>query len=384
MVGNRIGVRWALSILIPLFAMGCIPEFLSCQNDDVKGQVNEQTSPADSAPLMRSQKPERPVSGLDVRPEKSDEPAQGSKVASIRVMVNNIPIFDEEVRQACASQWLGKSSAEQIEIFNSTLNSLIEQEILMQDAITKLTAMGNKKAIEKIKEAASKEFDRHVKDSMKKAGVKSDEDFKALLGRQGLSLENMRHLVERSYLADQYLRSRIMPTVENQLTHPEILEYYQKHPEEFQVQDAVEWQDIFIDASKHATRDEARFFAQQVADKLKQNHDIAQLSKYDDGDSVYRKGLGFGSKRGEIQPSEAEAVLFNLKEGEVGPLVELESGFHIVRLVKRTFAGLMPFDEKAQMLIRNKLGNAIYARERKKLIADLKRKSQIEYSSAVP
>ncbi|MFL5241878.1 MAG: peptidyl-prolyl cis-trans isomerase [Gemmataceae bacterium] len=339
--------------------------------------------PATAAPVTRSQKPEKKVSDLDFQPERTGEAADAKKVASIRVMVNTRPIFDEELRQACAPLLIGKTPAEQAEVFNLSLSNLVDQELLMQDALAKLGQSG-KKYLEKVKAAATAEFDRQVKENMKKTGIKSQDEFKILLDRQGISMEGMRRQVERSFIAQEYLRSLILPSIEHQVAHPQILEYYQKHPEQFHVEDSVEWQDIFIDAGKRASRDEARYFAKQIADKLRQGQNIGELSKYDDGDSIYRKGKGYGTKHGEIQPPEAETILFNMKDGEVAPLLEMENGYHIIRLVKRTHAGQLPFDEKAQAIIRDKLRSEIFAKESKRVLADLHRKAQLEYSTAAP
>jgi hypothetical protein len=264
------------------------------------GQDNSHRPPEPAAagtPLTRSQKPEKKVADLDFQPERTGEAANAKKVASIRVMVGNRPIFDEELRQACAPLLIGKTPAEQAEIFSLSLSNLVDQELLMQDALAKLGQSG-KKYLERVKIAATAEFDRQVKENMQKTGIKTQEDFKVLLERQGISLEGMRRQVERSFIAQEYLRSMILPAIEHQVAHPQILEYYQKHPEQFHVDDSVDWQDIFIDASKHTSRAEARYFAQQIADKLRQGQDFIPLSKYDDGDSIYRKGKGYGTKRG--------------------------------------------------------------------------------------
>jgi parvulin-like peptidyl-prolyl isomerase len=90
-----------------------------------------------------------------------------------------------------------------------------------------------------------------------------------------------------------------------------------------------------------------------------------------------------GRKRGEIRPAEAEAVLFGLKDGQVGPVIELPTGFHVVKLVHRDFAGQMPFDEKVQKQIRDKLRNDLFQKEMKKIVVDLKRRAVIEYSRKV-
>ena len=61
--------------------------------------------------------------------------------------------------------------------------------------------------------------------------------------------------------------------------------------------------------------------------------------------------------------------------------MELETGFHVVRLVKRQHAGRMPFDEKVQKQIRDKLRNQVFQREMKRLVDSLKRTAVIEIAT---
>ncbi|MEI4884068.1 peptidylprolyl isomerase, partial [Klebsiella pneumoniae] len=82
--------------------------------------------------------------------------------------------------------------------------------------------------------------------------------------------------------------------------------------------------------------------------------DFEKLAKYNDGDSAFRKGMGEGNKRGAIRPPELEEILFRMKEKQV-QTVEMPTGIHIVKLVKREFAGTMPFDEETQNTIRDRL-----------------------------
>jgi hypothetical protein len=67
-----------------------------------------------------------------------------------------------------------------------------------------------------------------------------------------------------------------------------------------------------------------------------------------------------------------------MREGQVGPVVELATGFHIFRLAKREFAGRVLLDEKVQEDIRKKLQAQIAEREWKWAVNDLKKKARIE------
>ena len=99
--------------------------------------------------------------------------------------------------------------------------------------------------------------------------------------------------------------------------------------------------------------------------------------QFDNGDSSLRNGEGLGQKRGEIKPPQAEPVLFSLQAGEVGPLVDLGFGFHVVKAVERDVAGPEPFDDKLQVKIRDRLKNVIAEREFKRIVDELKRKATV-------
>jgi parvulin-like peptidyl-prolyl isomerase len=182
-------------------------------------------------------------------------------------------------------------------------------------------------------------------------------------------------------MATEYLRQRIKPYVERP-SHEQMLDYYEQHQSGFKVEDSVEWQDLFISTEKYKTPAEARKVAEDLVRRLRDGAEfVALCERYDDGLSRDRGGKGVGSRRGEIRPEELEDQLFRMRAGDVGPVVEIGSGFHVFRLVKRDYAGVKPFaEEEVQRMIRNKLRGEASARESKKMIADLKRKAVIEYA----
>jgi parvulin-like peptidyl-prolyl isomerase len=317
---------------------------------------------------------------------------QGAEVAlSVRAHVNGVPIFEDEVKEMCLPLLLRLSpdlseserAAKQVQIFNEALEQVIDREVALQDAFARLSR-GGQQYLDKLKTAASKDFDRALRDMKTRSGAKSDEEFKALLRSQGQTLEGLRRQFERNFMFREYVRSRIFPQVERYTSHQEILTYYNDHPSEFQAIDSVKWQDIFIDASRYHTRDEARGFAQQLVTRAQAGEDFNELLKFDNGDSSYRNGEGFGQRRGEIKPQEAEPILFRLKDGEVGPIVEMPTGFHVIRLVKRQYAGLIPLDQNTQEEIRKKLQNAVADRETKRLLAELRQNATIEVEKSAP
>ena len=76
-------------------------------------------------------------------------------------------------------------------------------------------------------------------------------------------------------------------------------------------------------------------------------------------------------------PAQVEATVWTLKPGEVGPLIDMGFGYHIVRVAERKYAGLRPFDHDCQAEIRRKLTSQIADREYKRMVDDLKRKAVV-------
>src|SRR5262249_24100521 len=135
----------------------------------------------------------------------------------------------------------------------------------------------------------------------------------------------------------------------------------------------VKWQNLFIAVGpKHPTLADARCFAEDVVARWRNGEDLDQLLEFDDGTARANKGEGIGETHEDIRPRELEPFLFAMRDGEFGPLVELPTGVHIFRLVKREQGGVMTFDDKVQRMIDNKLRNEVFDRERRYLVRELR------------
>jgi hypothetical protein len=347
---------------------------------------------ASPSSVARSQKPEAgPVVavGLNLAPDRPADALPSRPAARILAVVNNEAILDEEVKAACFQELAGRTEAEQKEVIRRTLTNIIERELIVQEIHTTFTRRGPQgaKTLTKIKEDCAKEFERTVVRRMIKGNhLSGEEELGRFLREHGLSLEMMRRQFEHQWMARMFLQSRVSHYLDT-IGHTQIVEYFDKHPEEFRIADSVNWQDLFVDAAVNGSRTAARAFADKLAAHVRAAEDpakdFAELARqYDRGDSALRKNEGIGHHKGEIQPPDAEPVLFGMKDGEVG-VVEIGSGFHVVRLAHRDYAGPMPFDDKVQKQIKEKLRGDVASREMKRLITDLKRKAVIELAAEV-
>ena len=348
-------------------------------------------TPAGVARMQQAE--ERPirqakVSVLDLTSRQFPQAADGQVAARIRALVNTTPILEEEVREAASRHLVEiqnlaepERTVRYKEIVRRELKQLVERELIIQDMMAKIGVKGRERVLDTVKKKAAEEFDKKVQAMRKtvrdRLNVTSEDDFRALLQAQGMSLEGMRRQNERDFMATAYVRSRMEQALER-VGHEEVREYYRTHPQEFQTTDKVQWQSIFVDAGRFRDRAEARRFAEQLAAQARGGADFQKLAmQHDMGDSRYRNGDGYGQRRGEIQPPEVEAQLFQMRDGELG-LLELANGLQVFKLVKRDYAGTLPLDAKLQTTIRNKLKNDVWEREYKRIVADLRHRATVE------
>ncbi len=316
-------------------------------------------------------------------------PNNAEESVRVRAHVNGVPIFHDEVQQLVYPSLMSLSpqlsdserKARHEQLYQEGLQQIIDRELLIQDMEARLTRNNSKQYLAKLREAAGKEFDKVARQMRQRAAVKTDEEFKSILRQQGQSLEGVQRQFERNFMAREYMKGMVFPRIERWTSHQEIVDYYREHPGEFQQADGVKWNDIFIDSARYKSRQEARAVAEQLANRARSGEKFDQLLKYDNGDASYRNGEGLGQKRGEIKPVECEAPLFAMHDGEVR-VIELANGFHVIMLVERQRAGLIPMDDKTQDTIRKKLQMQIAEREMKRFVDDLKQKSLIEVVAA--
>lgn len=350
-----------------------------------------QPAPA-AAPTQKAeeQKPAQAAapgsSNLNLASYNVSGPAHGTTAARICATVNGVAILDNELREAGYPFFLAtmslpepERSRARHEIMVKELEQLVDREVILQQLFERLK--DQKVALSKLKEAASKDFEDKMRRLRGSTQIKTDDEFKAFLRTQGISLEGVRRQTERNFMAAEWMRHQLHDKLEA-IGHEQVEEYYKRHPEEFQVSDSVVWLDIFLDISRFPNVDAARQLAEALAQKGRNGEDFAKLVRENDqGDSSYRKGEGCGRRRGEIRPPQAEDILFQMKPGEIGPIIAMGSGFHVIKLVSREYAGLKPFDDKTQADIRNKLQSETWEREYKNLIAQMKRKTTVDLST---
>src|SRR5262249_48182176 len=155
----------------------------------------------------------------------------------------NEAILDEEVLAAASQSLAGaRTPEERARVLNDKLNELIDREGVLQDAIARLSGKGGQKDLKVLEDAAPQQVRKQWLHKMMAGNhFTSEEEFKRFLRERNMPLEMVQRHWTRNFMAMEYLRHRIDPHLQK-IGHLQVAEYYQRHPEEFQVGDEVRWQ----------------------------------------------------------------------------------------------------------------------------------------------
>lgn len=312
-------------------------------------------------------------------PAKTAPQLEGDAQVRIVASIGNNPIYESEVREAVYQRIAEyvrltetERAAKEREIFRDELRKIIERELVLDEMTANLTARKQTAMLTKFREAAAKEAEARLREFRKDRGIPSDAEFRSALRSQGLTLAGIRRQIERGFMMQTYLREKFTPNMDK-LSLADIREYYSSHPDEFRSEDQVKWQDLFVLTEQFKTPDEARQYATQLAARATKGEDFVKLvEQYGMGTKT---ATGIGEKPGEIFPQELEPTILALKPGQV-TIKQTETGFHVVRVAERSFAGPRPYDEKLQADIRRKLQGQIYERESRRFVESLWKRTQ--------
>jgi parvulin-like peptidyl-prolyl isomerase len=296
---------------------------------------------------------------------------RSSKV-KVRAWVNGRPIFNDEImleiEMTAGGAFYSAPNDIRDKIYSDTLMRIIDLEIAYQDAVRKLEKVGGR-TLDRLKESVEKEYQKNVRGIRKNVPEDKFVEIEPTYRRQ----------FERQFIGMEYARSRVF-VVLDQIGYLQIKEYYDTHLNEFQKVDSLKWQHVFLAVRKdRPTVADCRAFGESLLARVaaaspdKQEEAFKALAEFDDGDSKTRGGMGFGNRKGEIQPAVLESQLLTLKNGQIGPIHEIPgTGVHLYRLIEREAGGQVPLNETVQNQIRNKIRNQIFEREFKRFTRELK------------
>jgi len=180
--------------------------------------------------------------------------------------------------------------------------------------------------------AKSEDVDRYVGEIMARNKL-TEEQFKAALKQQGLTLEEYRARIKTEMEKTQLLGQEIRTNVT--VSDAEVERYYDSHKDEFATRSGVVVRDIFFPFQQGMTQQDAIRLVEHAKD-VKQMADngqsFAELARrFSQGPGADKGGLLGSFKKGEMSPP-LEQAAFALQPGEVSQPVVTPTGVHLLKL----------------------------------------------------
>jgi|Deesub1362B_J571_1020462.scaffolds.fasta_scaffold07600_3 peptidyl-prolyl cis-trans isomerase C len=208
--------------------------------------------------------------------------------------------------------------------------------------------------------------------------VGGKEKLEEALKARGLTLQRYRKDVEKSLRIQRLFDQEVLSKVK--VEPGEVREFYEANPQYFQVPEEVRVRHIIVRFPSNATdqqKKEALKVIQEAAKRIRNGESFEEVAKEISQDGSAPRGGDLGYfPRGKMVP-EFEKVAFSLEKGKVSEPIETRFGYHLVKVVDKRPAHLVPFEEaksKIESYLKRKKGqDAVRA-----YVEDLKSKAKIE------
>jgi len=210
----------------------------------------------------------------------------------------------------------------------------------------------------------SEYLDEIIEGIKKDNGITTAEQFQEQLGREGLSLDELKRNIQRSVLRRQVLSREL----ESRTAVPEaeVLADYQAHAADHQRPASVKLQEILVEG------DDAEARARQLVTQARAGADFAELARQHSVSSTAKNGGDLGTLvHGELA-KDLEQVVFALAPGAVSDPMAAAGGYRILRVVQKNEAGLLPFDQARGEIVQ-RLSQARMAAEYEKYMEGLRK-----------
>ncbi len=228
----------------------------------------------------------------------------------------------------------------------------IELKLLYVDAKRTIPA----EALENINKQLATRFEEvEVSDRLKNLKLNSRRELESQLAAWGTSLEHEKRAYIEREIAKQWIYEKVRK--EEEVSHEQLVEYYQAHASEYDHPTRLRWEHLEVTFQRHPDKREAWQRIAAMGNAVQQGRPFAQVAKeLSEGAMASSGGQHDWLTQGSLKSDVLDQALFSLPAGAMSPILEDETGFHIVRVVQREDAYRTPFKE-VQDAIREKIKN---------------------------
>lgn len=256
----------------------------------------------------------------------------------VRVNGDIVTQSEFEARQVAAVQQ-ARIGASEVERYLRENNSRI-----LQEAVDELLLV--QRAAELGYKVPASYLDEVIEGIKKENNIANDDDLRAQLRREGMSIADLRRNIERSVLRRQVLQRELeSKTV---VSEAEAKADYEQHLSDYTREPSVHLEEIFLKGEDGATK--AR--ASALVARARAGESFTDLAKAQSQGATAASGGDLGEvARGDLSPDLA-SLAFSLEAGGISEPVLQGGGYRILKVVEKKDGSVVPFAEAREEINR--------------------------------
>ncbi|MCA9247360.1 MAG: peptidyl-prolyl cis-trans isomerase [Planctomycetales bacterium] len=294
-------------------------------------------------------------------PQQTASPAELIERGEILAWVGSEPILAGDVLPSVNE--LLTQNAEQLagapEVEIEKLKRMLMQREVTRMIDNKLLLLEAKRNIPKenldgVFQRIGDEFEKSQIDRLyKTTNTSTRSQLDAYLRSLGSSIAQQRQNFQERMLGTQWLRQQVK--TETEITHQQMLKYYWEHIDDYEHEAQARWEELSVDFARFNNKAEAYAKLAELGNAVFQGANFQELAKAESHGLTSAEGGQYDwTTRGALVSEELNRALFTLPVGQLSPILESATSFHIVRVIERVDAGRKPFLE-AQVDIKKTL-----------------------------
>jgi peptidyl-prolyl cis-trans isomerase C len=315
------------------------------------------------------------AAGCATEPTSENARASAQNEAEIRKViarVNGEPIYEDQLQPAMQKSLAQftrhgarTNNPDMVKRLQTKhLNELIGNLLVYQES--------KKRTVENLDE----KIDRSVEDL--EAKYEGKDGLERYLKIRRMTMGDLRKSLKAKLIVDEYLQEQ--GVLEPEIPEDRIRELYGADPESFSTVETIRVSHILVGVDRQAgaeEKEQARQEAEGIRKMILAGDDFAALAKAHSDCATASRGGDLGQIKRGYMPAAFDDVAFSLENDTVSEVVETKFGYHIIKVVDRHPARVVPYEE-----MRDFLKSYLEGEESKKLlaahIAELRKRSEIE------
>ena len=258
------------------------------------------------------------------------------------------------------------------ELIQRDIDAHIQKRLLVERMKGSLKPDQMKQMQGHIDQLFEKEIDRLKRD----LNVSNKTELELELNKKGTTLQNVKDNFSLDRLSVEFFVAKSEKP--DPIERPDLVEFYQSHPDKFGVAAKVKWQQIQISVTPELSKLAAKKKLEEAIAELNRGVRFEKVAiKYSDGPTAKEGGGWDWMEAGNLADVKLEQKLFSMPLNKLSEIHETPDSICVVRILDRQAEGRQPFEE-VQEEIRATLVEEQNKNRPKKLLKELYSQAVIE------